>query len=638
MPDEENQIDLDALKLGMRNSGKDSQRLQTIHDLAVENGATCGEPGSKSVGPDSIVFGDAIKATEDGHITGYLVRFGSPEQTDVSAERDYFTAETDFGFGESKTMRTPVYFNHRLPLKTRNGGQVHVKERIGEGDITLTDDGVLIDAVLYNHERYKKALNYLGWSSGTATHLTDRKAVGSAHHVTAWPLGLDASVTPMPAEPRNSVLPLKSLSETTLETDLEGGDAPEAQSAATKSITPNKDNIMEITEEKLQEIVSQAVKTGAEQALKSLPAEPQPVKAGGVEVTHDPADNPFTGLGEFCAAVKAAAVAPYNRPDVRLSRLEVKGGTGANETVPSEGGFTLEPTLQSSILMPTHETGPFSSAATKLPVGANSNYGWINGVDETSRATGSRWGGIQGYRLGEGATKTGSKPAFRRINWELKKYAVLVYATDELLQDSAQFSEVVRIGAGEEISFMVNDDLLNGLGAFGPKGILGSTAYVSVAKEDSQTADTIVFENISKMWRRMASRNKAKATWYINQDVGSQLDQLSIVAGTAALEARFISWGPDGVMRMYGRPVIETEFNATLGDLGDIVLADMSEYLYWEKGGVQAASSIHVQFLTDEQVFRFVYRADGQPSISVPLTPYKGTNTLSPFVTLAERA
>lgn len=41
---------LDAyLKAGSRNSAKDAERLQAIHDLAVDNGATCGE---KSTEPD----------------------------------------------------------------------------------------------------------------------------------------------------------------------------------------------------------------------------------------------------------------------------------------------------------------------------------------------------------------------------------------------------------------------------------------------------------------------------------------------------------------------------------------------------------------------------------------------------------
>jgi hypothetical protein len=56
-----------------------------------------------------------------------------------------------------------------------------------------------------------------------------------------------------------------------------------------------------------------------------------------------------------------------------------------------------------------------------------------------------------------------------------------------------------------------------------------------------------------------------------------------------------------------------------------------------DKGGVQSASSIHVQFVTDQTVFRFVYRVDGQPKWDSALTPLNGTNTVSPFVALATR-
>ena len=61
------------------------------------------------------------------------------------------------------------------------------------------------------------------------------------------------------------------------------------------------------------------------------------------------------------------------------------------------------------------------------------------------------------------------------------------------------------------------------------------------------------------------------------------------------------------------------------------------EYMLVDKNGVQAATSMHVAFLTDEMVFRITYRVDGKPMWSVPLTPFKGTNTKSPFIALASR-
>jgi hypothetical protein len=43
---------------------------------------------------------------------------------------------------------------------------------------------------------------------------------------------------------------------------------------------------------------------------------------------------------------------------------------------------------------------------------------------------------------------------------------------------------------------------------------------------------------------------------------------------------------------------------------------------------------MHVAFTTDETAFRAVYRVDGAPMWRVALTPFKGANTLSPFVVL----
>jgi HK97 family phage major capsid protein len=86
-----------------------------------------------------------------------------------------------------------------------------------------------------------------------------------------------------------------------------------------------------------------------------------------------------------------------------------------------------------------------------------------------------------------------------------------------------------------------------------------------------------------------------------------------------------------------GRPVIPVEYCNTLGTAGDIVLCDLSQYLTVDKGAMETASSIHVRFIYDEMTFRFVMRFAGQSAWNAPLTPFKGTNTQSPFITLQSR-
>ena len=70
----------------------------------------------------------------------------------------------------------------------------------------------------------------------------------------------------------------------------------------------------------------------------------------------------------------------------------------------------------------------------------------------------------------------------------------------------------------------------------------------------------------------------------------------------------------------------------------DIVLADYSDYIFIDKGGVKSAQSMHVRFLFGEEVFRLTYRLDGQPINNSALTPFKGTTTTSHYVALATRS
>lgn len=155
-----------------------------------------------------IAFGDnSIKQLPNGKIGGLLVRFSSDKDPDLAGE--FFTKATDFNIEDG--AKTPLYFNHRMPLPLPRGGEVVVKEKIGEGKLFKNDDGILIEAILYNRKKYEKALLAMGWSSGTASHLVDKEKVGKAYHIKTWPLGLDASITPEPCEPRNGVYDCKSV-------------------------------------------------------------------------------------------------------------------------------------------------------------------------------------------------------------------------------------------------------------------------------------------------------------------------------------------------------------------------------------------------------------------------------------------
>lgn len=338
----------------------------------------------------------------------------------------------------------------------------------------------------------------------------------------------------------------------------------------------------------------------------------------------------FVSFGEQLMAVYRSA-SPGGSIDARLS---TRAASGLNESNPSDGGFLVQQDFVSTLLKRTYETGVLASKVKKIPISSTANGLKINSIDEDSRANGSRWGGVQTYWQDEADQFAASKPKFRQMDLSLKKLTGLCYATDELLQDTVALESVIKEAFAEEFGFKIDDAILNGTGAGQPLGVLSSSALVTVAKENAQT-DKITVENLIKMWNRLWSRSRGNSIWYINQELEPFLYTLKIGDKPVYIPAGGLSEKPYGTL--FGRPVVPLEQCNAAGELGDIILADVGQYLLIDKGGINQASSIHVRFLYDENVFRFIYRVDGQPIWNRPLTPYKGSATVSPFVALAKR-
>jgi HK97 family phage major capsid protein len=343
----------------------------------------------------------------------------------------------------------------------------------------------------------------------------------------------------------------------------------------------------------------------------------------------------FTSFGEQLQAVQHHYASKGSSTDSRL----VRAPTGAGEYDPTAGGFLVQVDFETSIFMLSHDMGEILNRVAKTPISANSNGLKIPGVDETSRATGSRWGGVSSAWVADGIAGSESKPKFRLVEFDLKKLISKMTVTDELLADQTALTSIAAQAFSEEIMFMTEDAIFEGTGSGQPQGILSASALVTVAKENGQAAGTIVKENIDKMWSRMWSRSRQNAVWLINQDIEPQLQALNGAVGTGG---SLVYMPPGGISAapyatLYGKPLISTEYNAALGAPGDIALVDLSQYRLVDKGGVQMATSMHIAFDTDEMRFRITYRVDGKSMWTSALTPFRGSLTKSPFVALAQR-
>ena len=356
--------------------------------------------------------------------------------------------------------------------------------------------------------------------------------------------------------------------------------------------------------------------------------------------TPNESKRPFASMGEQLLAIRDAAINP-SRIDPRLFGANA-AAAGQSEGAASDGGFAVQQDFLPDILTPIYDTGDILSRIRKIPIGPNSNGLKMLAIDETSRATGSRFGGVQSYWQAEADSAIVSKAKFRRMDFDLKKLMSLFYLTDEQLQDSVALESVVEQAFQTDVQFMLENAVVNGPGGGQPLGILNSPALVTQAIEGTQTianSAQFISQNIPKMIMHMPPRLLKGSVFLYNPELMPTFINAT-VGGTAAAPVFMppggLSASPYG--SLLGVPALPSEYCLAVGTPGDLILAALDQYVMIDKNGIQQATSIHVQFLTDQTAYRVTYRCDGQPLWRSSVTPFKGSAQRSPFVVLNTRS
>lgn len=347
----------------------------------------------------------------------------------------------------------------------------------------------------------------------------------------------------------------------------------------------------------------------------------------------------WRSFGEFAASVRnASARAGSIDPRLVANAPTTYGSEGVGE----DGGFAVPPDFRTAIMEKVMGEDSLLSRTDQMTTSSNSI---TFPADETTAWDAS--GGIQAYWSDEAAQIAQSKPALKEKQVRLHKLACLIPVTEELQEDAPALDAYLRRKVPEKFDYKIQNAIIRGTGAGQPTGILNANALVTVAKETAtspvQAADTIRYDNIVQMHARMYAPCRSRAVWLINQDIEPQLHKMAFDPNTVAtpvpvyLPANGVAGAPFGTLM--GRPVIPVESCSTLGDVGDIIFADLSQYLSVTKtGGVRSDVSMHLYFDYDTAAYRFTMRIAGMPWWNSAITPANGSATRSCFVTLAERA
>jgi hypothetical protein len=173
----------------------------------------------------------------------------------------------------------------------------------------------------------------LGWSSGTAAHLVKREPVGGAMKIMHWPLGLDASLTPTPAEPRNTVVALKAWApEASIVIDGEQADSENIESQTVtpavqfSGVTIMTENVKTV-DQKVDELSAVV-----DRILKYVEDTPALKNVGYVSGTGGKSDSNLKSFADFLTAIA--------RKDT--TRLHgVYGSTKASDLTTATGEFGI---------------------------------------------------------------------------------------------------------------------------------------------------------------------------------------------------------------------------------------------------------------------------------------------------------
>lgn len=341
-----------------------------------------------------------------------------------------------------------------------------------------------------------------------------------------------------------------------------------------------------------------------------------------------PARAPIS-INEFMQSLHSGT----HHPEIAAAAMSEATGGDGGFLVPDEFvARMLDISLEDEIVRPRARIEPMSSA-TKL----------VAGFDNTDHSL--NIGGFTALWGSELGTWTPQKGSLRALELKARKLGILGEVSNEVLGDGGQtFEGLLYQQMSQAMGWGLDYAFLSGTGGNGPVGVLEDPALITMTKESGQAANTILYENIVKMYSRLHPACVKRAVWVCNVSTMPQLLMLQMkiknVAGTENVGG---SWVPvlrddgSGGFTLLGRPVIFTEKTPALSAKGDILLADFSQYIVGLRREMSIEKTQHLGFATDSSHYKSLLRADGMGSWKAAMTPKKGGITLSWAVTLEAR-
>ena len=632
------------------------------------------DTGDKSLDDNTIAFmGDAAKALGGGKVGGYLVLYGDASKTDLQG--DYFDSDTDFVVDWDDVIKTDVYYQHGLD-------PVLKRRVIDTAEMKRDAVGVWLEAQLNMRDDYECAIygmveaGKMGWSSGTIPWLVEREKIGGAKRIKRWPLGLDASLTPLPTEWRNHAIPIKSLNPVPVNpvTVTDDGDndlqaqPPEALESAVSAghepeSEPNEDEtsstmeVTDMTEPTTQAPPAEHEDESRDERYDALEAKmdafsetlnnmldviekaPALKDAGYTTDMGGTDDEAAKSFGDWLIAVRRNDVkrlrgvygSERRSEDPAYKDLGTTDGSGGGFLIPQAYSLDLLQMVdQGSQILQRVQTVPVQGMPSGLYPALDNFVTPTAGSGETAAAA-----GVKARARAEGATLDETEPQFVELEYRVKQIGGFTEVTNELIRWSPASVEnllrqlfVISVTAKKEFQ------ILRGNGSTQYLGILTATdANIGIAPD---TDNLFAFADMLEITSRFKAFGGGTPVWLCHLGLIPDIGQFEIgTAGAAVPQGVGL---PSGLTTMPGTniPIIYSEHLPQDDNSGCAILADLNSYLVFQDGSLEVAFSEHASFTSNKGTWRFIDYSDGMPwnKSVITLADPQGSYTVSPFVFL----
>lgn len=618
---------------------------------------------------------------EDGSIIvrGPGIIFGGRD-----VDGDSFKKETDYQL--DLVPEKPVFYRHR--------GDSALKERIGTVISAEADDeAIWFEAQLNTSSRYLRSikkligLGVMGFSTGTAPHLVDKKEASG--EIDTWPI-IELSLTPTPAEPRT--IGIEALKEIGLalseleaaaeeESTTEEGDDPQADNESGETRSPEvsadsetqnsvddtesepdssetEDDSDEESEENESDDIStkeinvimadertleqrmvdlmegmsarqdetetsvKSIGDSLTKLLEQLEGNRSVMGAGYITQDGGDADKNVKSFGDFLMAV-------YRKDAKRLSTV-YKSVKDLGEASGAGGGYLVPEEYSTQLLQVAHSNNQILSRVQVIPVTtAAGRWPALDQYITPAAGTGqvATAAGVKATPVDAGDTLTKTEPSFEMLEWRLHKVGGYTEVDNELIDDSPMSVEALLRGLFAVAIAAKNErNVLRGSGVGEPLGILNSTAFVNVTPG---TDNSFTWPDVANMFAKFRSAG-GNPDWLIHPSIWPDIMTMETTGGNAFQPNMGASTG----LALNGVPIVTSEHLPQANNSGDVVLADLSAYLLWQRSGISIDFSEHAAFRDDQGTWRFTQRTDGKPWLRTPITlpDPQGSYQVSPFV------